>query len=60
MSPTAEDTVEVQEWTLEDIERELETISNEATHLPPGPTADRIQACAAAAMGTIAKLLGRE
>ena len=52
--------LEVELWPLEDIERELLSICNEAQHLPPGATADRIQGCAGAALETLQKVLGRE
>lgn len=53
-------TLTVELWPLEDIERELLSICNDAAHLPPGPTADRIQGCAGAALETLQKALGRE
>lgn len=58
MSTNRELTVEL--WALEDIERELQSIANEAMHLPPGPTLDRVQGCAEAALETLRKVLGRQ
>lgn len=52
--------LEVELWPLEDIERELQTIVNEAMHLPPLQAGERISACAKAALETLSKLLDRE
>lgn len=60
MSPGPDDTVTIREWDLEDIERELLDVANEATHLAPSPTAEKITACNAAALATVWRLLGRE